>query len=82
MESCKEKSTLVMPKWVIGDLDSATKDTLAILKEHGTEIIYSADPNTNDMEKALLHLGSSLDRESTREKLVVWPGVSRIDHMM
>lgn len=82
VEANKDRSNLLMPKLVIGDLDSASKETLTLFKQHGTEIILDPGQNTNDLEKALLYLGSNLNDDQGSEKLVIWPGVTRLDHIM
>lgn len=43
----------LMPKYIIGDFDSISAETLAYFKKKGVEIIHDEDQDSTDLQKAL-----------------------------
>lgn len=72
------KSALVTPDVIIGDLDSAAKQTLQYYRKKGTIIKQVKDQNQNDLEKAIRYAVSK------KYSVIHLLGVSgkRIDHSL
>lgn len=70
------------PDYVVGDMDSITTDDMQFLKQESIPIIYSADQDTTDFEKAL----NLISREASIEHglvmgVMVFGGLDgRFDH--
>ncbi len=79
---------LKIPDFVIGDLDSAREDVLEYFKSKRSSIIQEVCQNTNDLEKAFMHivkLQNSVSSESEAadwKRLIIWSGLGRLDHLM
>ncbi|XP_049271637.1 thiamin pyrophosphokinase 1 isoform X2 [Rhipicephalus sanguineus] len=83
MATCTEE---LVPDYVTGDFDSASKETLEYYKSKGSNVIHTPDQDHTDFTKALQVLGKNTCSKVPPVKLdwvlVICGSFDRVDHMM
>lgn len=83
MATCTEE---LVPDYVTGDFDSASKETLEYYKSKGSNVIHTPDQDHTDFTKALQVLGKNTCSKVPPLKLdwvlVICGSFDRVDHMM